>query len=317
MISYVIPVLNEEKSLPSLYQEIIKNNPDSKYELLFIDDGSSDRSFDVLTQLADIDPRVKIIKFRTNFGKATALDVGFKVAQGDLVFTLDSDLQDDPAEISRFISKINEGFDLVSGWKKKRIDPLFKTIPSKIFNYITKLTFNIQLNDFNCGYKLYRRKVVKELVIYGEMHRYIPVLASSLGFKVSEIEVNHRKREFGSSKYGFERYMRGFFDLLTVKMVTKYSKSPLYLFGGVGIVLFMFGSLLTIYLSILKIFFNIPLTNRPLLFLGILLILAGLQFFSMGLICELIINKSQSSKSRISIESSRNLSQEIINQLID
>jgi len=310
-ISYVIPVLNEEESLNQLYTEIVQHNPDCEYEIIFIDDGSTDQSYQVMSALAASDNKVKLIRFRRNFGKAAALQVGFQLTDGDLVFTLDADLQDDPAEIPNFIAKLKEGFDLVSGWKKKRHDPLYKTLPSKLFNFITAKTFKLYIKDFNCGYKLYKQEVVKEITLYGEMHRYIPALANALGFKIGELPVNHRARTFGKSKYGMERYLRGFFDLLTVKMVTFYVKSPLYLFGRIGIISVVLGVILTGYLAALKIFMGQPLTNRPLLFLGILLILAGLQFVSMGLISELIINRSQTKNNQlISIRETANLTPE-------
>jgi len=311
-ISYIIPVLNEEDSLFQLYQEIRQNNPEPDYEIIFIDDGSRDQSYELLCEIADKDEKVKVIRFRRNFGKAAALQAGFHLAEGDLIFTLDADLQDDPAEIPNFIAKINEGYDLVSGWKKKRHDPITKTLPSKFFNFVTARTFKLHIKDFNCGFKLYRKPVVKELYIYGEMHRYIPVLANALGFSVTEIPVNHRYRKYGKSKYGIERYLRGFFDLLTVKMVTQYVKSPLYLFGRIGVISGVIGVLIAGYLAIRKIFYNYPLSNRPLLFLGILLILTGVQLFSMGLISELIINRSLSREIRISIKEVKNIPPEKI-----
>jgi glycosyltransferase involved in cell wall biosynthesis len=306
-MSYVIPLLNEEESLKQLYEEIYHHNPTTEYEIIFIDDGSSDSSYKILCDLSDKDLNVKIVRFRRNFGKAAALQTGFMLCSGDYIFTMDADLQDDPSQIPAFMEKIAEGFDLVSGWKKKRFDPLYKTIPSKLFNLITAWTFKLSIKDFNCGFKLYRKEVVKELNLYGEMHRYIPVLADALGYKVGEIPVKHRKREFGKSKYGFERYLRGFFDLLTVKMVTRYVKSPLYLFGRIGIISIALGVILTAYLAILKLFYGHPLTNRPLLFLGILMILAGLQFFSLGLISELLVNRSQSGYKHVSIRETKNL----------
>lgn len=317
-LTFVIPVLNEEESVGQLYQEIIQNNPISEYEIIFIDDGSSDKTYYILRELAKADVNVKLIKFRRNFGKAAALQIGFKVAQGDYIFTMDADLQDDPIEIPNFINKLEEGYDLISGWKKKRFDPMYKTLPSKFFNFITAHTFKLKLKDFNCGYKLYRKSAAKEIILYGEMHRYIPVLANALGFRIGELPVNHRRRQFGKSKYGIERYLRGFFDLLTVKMVTQYVKSPLYLFGRIGIISVVIGIVLTGYLTFLKLFYGYPLTNRPLLFLGILLILAGLQFFSMGLISELIINRSQKNNIHISIQETQNLDTESVNlTLID
>ncbi|KAF5043562.1 MAG: glycosyltransferase family 2 protein [Candidatus Cloacimonetes bacterium] len=295
-LSFVIPVLNEADSLKQLYHEIKTNLGTHEAEIIFIDDGSTDASFQIMAELAANDQSVKVIKFRRNFGKAAALQKGFELATGEVVFTMDADLQDDPIEIPAFLDKLDEGFDLVSGWKKKRLDPLHKRLPSKLFNSVTAHTFKLKLKDYNCGFKAYRKTLVKELSLYGEMHRYIPALAHSLGYKVGEIPVQHRARQFGKSKYGIERYLRGFFDLMTVKMVTQYVKSPLYLFGRVGLLATLAGALLTIYLAALKIFYGMPLSNRPLLFLGILMILGGLQFISLGLISELIINRVTSTQ---------------------
>ncbi|MDD3535512.1 MAG: glycosyltransferase family 2 protein [Candidatus Cloacimonetes bacterium] len=290
-LSFVIPALNEADSLKQLYTEIKTNTAGYSCEIIFIDDGSTDGSFELLKDLALADNELKIIRFRRNFGKAAALQKGFSIARGEIVFTMDADLQDDPKEIPLFLEKLEEGYDMVSGWKKKRLDPLHKRLPSKLFNSVTAQTFGLKLKDYNCGFKAYRREVVKELSLYGEMHRYIPALAHSLGYKVGEIAVHHRARVHGKSKYGIERYLRGFFDLLTVKMVTQYVKSPLYLFGRLGVLSTFLGLVITVYLAALKIFWGMPLSNRPLLFLGMLLILGGLQFISLGLISELIINR--------------------------
>lgn len=307
-LSFVIPALNEQDSILKLVQEIDTHSQPHSYEIIFVDDGSTDSSFQIMKSLADRDERVRIVKFRRNFGKAAALQHGFELAEGDVVFTMDADLQDDPVEIPAFLKKLDEGYDLVSGWKRKRHDPWHKVLPSKLFNWVTARTFRLKLRDYNCGFKAYRRSLVKELCLYGEMHRYIPALAHSLGYKVGEIPVQHRAREFGRSKYGIERYLRGFFDLLTVKMVTHYSKSPLYLFGRIGLMSTVLGGAVTAYLSVLKIFWGMPLSNRPLLFLGILLILGGLQFISLGLISELIVNRVTSrSRLPISIETTVNI----------
>jgi len=307
-LSFVIPALNEQDSLQRLAQEIDQHSQPHSYEIIFVDDGSTDASFQIMKSLAAANPRVRIVKFRRNFGKAAALQNGFEIASGDVVFTMDADLQDDPVEIPAFLKKLDEGFDLVSGWKRKRHDPWHKVLPSRLFNWVTARTFKLKLRDYNCGFKAYRLSLVKELCLYGEMHRCIPALANSLGYKVAEIPVQHRAREFGRSKYGIERYLRGFFDLLTVKMVTHYSKSPLYLFGRIGLISTVMGGALTLYLSILKIFWGQPLSNRPLLFLGILLILGGLQFISLGLISELIVNRVTSrQRLPISIESTVNV----------
>ncbi len=295
-VSFVIPVFNEEESLNQLYEEIIYNLPEkykSSYEIIFVDDGSKDNSYNILLKLAQNDKNVKIIKFRKNFGKAAALQVGFDASHGDYVFTMDSDLQDNPKEIPRFLEKLENGYDMVTGWKKKRHDPISKTFPSKIFNFVTSSAFKLKLHDYNCGFKAYKKEVIKEIDIYGEMHRYIPALANAKGFKVTEIEVEHRKRQFGKSKYGFERYMRGFLDLLTVKLVTQYIRTPLYLFGGIGVILSSIGFIIGLWLTILKVFYHQPLYNRPLLFLAVLLIMLGIQFFSIGLLGELIINQNR------------------------
>jgi glycosyltransferase involved in cell wall biosynthesis len=306
--SFVIPILNEKDSLAQLTSEIIAQVEGRAYEIIFVDDGSRDGSFELLSSLAATNPAIRIVKFRRNFGKAAALQYGFHLAKGNVVFTLDGDLQDDPSEIPNFLAKLDEGYELVSGWKKKRKDPWHKVLPSRIFNFITARTFHLKLRDYNCGFKAYRLSLVKELNIYGEMHRYIPALAHALGYRIAEIPVKHRKRVHGRSKYGLERYLRGFFDLMTVKMVTHYVKSPLYLFGRIGLASSFLGVLLTLYLSVLKIFFGQPLSNRPLLFLGILMILGGLQFISLGLISELIINRiSSTNRLPLSIEATVNV----------
>jgi glycosyltransferase involved in cell wall biosynthesis len=308
-LSFVIPVFNEEDSLEILYNEIIANLNGKSYEMIFVDDGSSDSSFKVMCDLAEKDKNVKIIKFRNNFRKAAALQIGFNEAQGDIIFTMDADLQDNPIEIPRFIAKIEEGYDLVTGWKKKRHDPLGKTLPSKIFNKVTSVTIGLKLHDYNCGFKAYRKELVEELDIYGEMHRYIPALAHAKGFKVAEIPVEHRAREFGKSKYGNERYIRGFLDLLTVKFVTGFTSSPLYLFGRLGFLFTFMGIITGAYLAVMKYFYMEALSNRPLLFLAILLIMVGFQFISVGLLGELIVNQSRESRKfkHISIEKKINL----------
>jgi len=308
-LSFVIPVFNEQDSLKQLYSEIIENIKKYKYEIIFIDDGSTDDSHTILQILAAEDKNIKLIKLRKNFGKSAGLNVGFEIAKGDIVFTMDADLQDDPKEIPQFIEKLEEGYDMVTGWKVKRRDPISKTWPSKLYNKVTSSTFKLKLHDYNCGFKAYRKEVIQELDIYGEMHRYIPALAYSLGFKIAEIPIHHRKREFGKTKYGSERYLRGFLDLLTVKLVTGYIHSPLYLFGRIGFVFGIVGFIIAVYLSIMKLGFGIALYNRPLLYLGTLLMIIGLQFFSIGLLGELIINRNRevNKKNNISIAKKINL----------
>ncbi len=288
-LSFVIPVFNEEKSLKELHKKILGNIGIRSYEIIFIDDGSTDNSFKILQEIAEDDKNVHIIKFRRNFGKSAALQTGFDKAKGDIVFTLDADLQDDPEEIPGFIEKINQGYDLVAGWKKHRKDPITKKITSKIFNIVTSIIFRLKLHDYNCGFKAYRNAVVKSINIYGELHRYIPALAKAKGFSICEIPVKHHKRKFGKSKYGMERLARGFLDLLTVTMITKFERSPLYLFGIGGLIISLIGFIITLYLSIAKIFYGMPLSNRPLLFLGVLLIVVGIQLISIGLLGEIIV----------------------------
>ena len=292
-ISIVIPIYNEEKSLVLLYNEILEHTAAFNYEIIFVDDGSIDKSFSVISSIAEKDKNVKIIRFRRNFGKAAALNIGFRHSTSDIILTMDADLQDDASEIPAFVEKINQGWDVVSGWKKKRFDPLSKRLPSKVFNAVSSLVFKKKLHDYNCGFKAYKREVLYEIDVYGEMHRYIPALAIAKGFTVTEIPVNHRARQFGKSKFGNERYLRGYLDLLTVKLVTGYNRSPLYLFGGIGSLLFTTGFLVGLYLSIIRLFKSVYLSNRPLLFLSILLIIVGLQFISIGLIGELIVNQTR------------------------
>lgn len=292
-LSFVIPVFNEEKSLKVLHKEIIENIPNTTYEIIFIDDGSTDNSYTVIEEIAREDANIKPIRFRTNFGKAAALQAGFDKAQGEIIFTMDADLQDDPKEIPRFIEKIDEGYDLVSGWKKKRKDPIMKRWPSKFFNLITSMVFHLRLHDYNCGYKAYCRDAAKSLNIYGELYRYIPAIVWSKGFSVTEIVVTHHKRKFGKSKYGASRLIRGFLDLLTVTMITKYRRSPLYLFGASGLIISLIGFIISVWLAVKKIFFGMSLSNRPLLFLGILLIVVGVQLISLGLLGEMIVYSSR------------------------
>ena len=297
-LSFVIPVFNEEKTLKELHNKILENVGINTYEIIFIDDGSKDNSYDILQEIAQSDKNVQVIKFRKNFGKSAALQAAFDKAKGDIVFTLDADLQDDPAEIPKFIEKINEGYDLIAGWKKHRKDPITKKIPSRIFNIVTSIIFKLKLHDYNCGFKAYKNEVIKSISIYGELHRYIPAIAKAKGFKISEIPVKHHKRRFGKSKYGFERFTRGFLDLLTVTMITKYERSPLYLFGIGGLIISFIGFIVTLYLAIMKIFFGMALSNRPLLFLGVLLIVVGVQLISIGLLGEMIVYSSKNIKKR-------------------
>jgi len=295
--SVIVPLLNEEESLPELYQNLSEeiSRLSEKYELIFIDDGSTDNSYNVLKSIRNKDDKVRIFQFQKNYGKSAALDLGFSEAEGDIVITIDADLQDDPCEIPKLVSKLNEGYDIVSGWKKNRKDPLNKTIPSKIFNFVTSILTGIKIHDFNCGLKCFRKIVVKNIRVYGELHRYIPALAAFEGFKVDEVKVVHHPRKFGKSKYGAARFFYGFFDLITVMFVAKYTHRPLHLFGIVGFLFFTSGFGINLYLSI-KWFQGHGIGNRPLLFLGILLIILGIQFISIGLLGEMIVNFSKIEK---------------------
>lgn len=308
-LSFVIPVLNESESLKILCGEIIENLPDCEYEIIFVDDGCTDNSYEIMQDLAETNQNIKVIKFRKNFGKAAGLQTGFDACSGDIVFTMDADLQDDPKEIPNFLKKLDEGYDLVTGWKQKRKDPLAKTMPSKFANSVMSRSFKLKLHDYNCGFKAYRRDVIQEIDVYGEMHRYVPALAHAKGFRVAEIPVHHRKRSFGKSKYGVERFFRSFLDLLSVKLVTAYIHSPLYLFGRIGFSFSFMGIIIGVYLTIMKYGFNQPLSNRPLLFLSMLLIMVGIQFFSIGLLAELIVNQTRkdNKKDTVSIQTKINL----------
>ncbi|MBP7563070.1 MAG: glycosyltransferase family 2 protein [Candidatus Cloacimonetes bacterium] len=292
-LTFIIPALNEEDSIKILYQEILSQIKDWAYEIIFIDDGSTDKTLQVMKELAVKDKNVKVIVFRKNFGKSSALQVGFEEAEGDIVFTMDADLQDNPIEIPRFIQEIENGYDMVTGWKQKRYDPISKTLPSKLFNAVTSHTFKLKLHDYNCGFKAYRKQVIKEIDVYGEMHRYIPALAKAKGFKIKEISVEHRARQYGKSKFGIERYLRGYLDLMTVKLVTDYSRSPLYLFGGIGTLMSFIGFVVMMYLFVLRIFHLAYLSNRPILFFAVVLMVVGVQFISIGLIGELLVNQNR------------------------
>lgn len=287
-VSIVIPVYNEDESIPSLYSEV-KNALEifPSHEIIFINDGSYDNSLEEITKLVEKDSSVLAIDLYNNFGKADALNEGFKVASGDIIITMDADLQDDPAEISNLVNKINEGWDLVSGWKVDRQDPITKRWPSKIFNAVMRYVTKVKIHDFNCGLKAYRRKVIMAIDLYGGMHRYTPALAAQKGFSVTEISVNHRSRKFGVTKYGGSRIFHGFYDLLTVMFLGKYLTRPLHFFGSIGLVLLSAGLAINVYLTV-GWFNGVWIGNRPIFFLGILLLIVGLQFFSMGLIGELI-----------------------------
>ena len=300
-ISVVIPVFNEEGSIKELYGQIsiaLKNQ--KKYEIIFINDGSSDKSEKAIIDLSNEDKRVKLISFYRNFGKSAALSEGFKYASGEIIITMDADLQDDPNEISNLISKLDEGYDLVSGWKQKRYDPWTKTFPSKIFNFVTRILTGVNIHDFNCGLKAYRSSVIKSIEVFGGRHRYIPALAGQMNFSVSEIVVNHRPRIYGETKYGGSRIFHGFFDLLTILFLNKYTQQPLHFFGSIGLVTFTAGFFVELMVIYYKFVLLEPFSKHiALLLLGVILIIIGIQFFSIGLLGEIIARFSQGKEDRI------------------
>jgi len=302
-VSYIIPVKNEEGTLQELYSKIkdVSERLSLSFEIIFIDDGSTDNSFEIMRNLSVLDKRVKIIKFRRNFGKASALSAGFEKANGEIIITMDADLQDDPKEIPEFLEKIEEGYDMVSGWKKNRRDPLSKRLPSKIFNKITSLLTGVKIHDFNCGFKAYRKEVIENIDIYGELYRYIPALVNSKGFRIGEIEVEHHPRVYGKSKYGFERILKGFLDLITVVFLTRFLRRPMHFFGGTGIVFFTVGFLINLGLTIYKFVSGALIGGRPLLTLGVLLMILGVQFLSIGLLGEMLNNITHGRKKDYSI----------------
>jgi dolichol-phosphate mannosyltransferase len=288
VISVVIPVRDEEQSVEPLLEELAHTlDPLGDWEAIFVDDGSTDGTFAALTRLHAERANVRIVRLRRNFGKAAALQAGFGQAEGDVIVTIDGDGQDDPTEIPRLLAKLDEGFDLVSGWKTKRRDPLSRRMLSKVFNGVTGRLSGLRLHDMNCGLKAYRAEVVRGMRIYGELHRFIPVLAHYRGYRVAELSVNHRPREHGRSRYGMERYVRGFLDLLTVTFMGRYRHRPLHLFGGLGLVLTLVGFVVLVYLTIVKLTGE-GIGQRPLLTLGVLLVVVGIQLLSLGLVSELI-----------------------------
>jgi glycosyltransferase involved in cell wall biosynthesis len=289
VLSVVVPVRNEERSVELLYDEIqaALDPLEREWEAVFVDDGSTDGSFAALTRLHARAANVRVVRLRRNFGKAAALAAGFRQSRGDVIATLDADGQDDPAELPRLLAKLDEGFDLVSGWKTKRRDPWRRRLLSRIFNAVTGRISGVRLHDMNSGLKAYRAEVVRGQPLYGELHRFIPVLAHYRGFRIAELPVNHRAREHGRSRYGLERYLRGFFDLITVTFMGRYRHRPLHLFGGLGLALGFAGFLICLYLTVLW-FAGHAIGHRPLLTLGVLLVVVGMQFLSLGLIGEMI-----------------------------
>ncbi len=316
-ISIIIPLLNEEESLIELHDWIVRVMQSNHflYEILFIDDGSTDGSWDIIAQLGVSNPHVKGIRFLKNFGKSQALHAGFKAAHGDVVITMDADLQDNPEEIPELYRMIaEEGFDLISGWKKKRYDSILsKNLPSKLFNWAARRTSGVRLHDFNCGLKAYRKEVVKTIEVSGEMHRYIPVLAKSAGFhKIDEKVVQHQARKYGKTKFGMDRFINGFLDLITIWFVSKFGKRPMHLFGALGVLMFTIGFGFALYLGIDKIFIN-PfgrlITERPQFYIALIAMVIGTQLFLAGFLGEIMV-RSRKNETRYNITEEINLSEQ-------
>lgn len=313
-ISVVIPLLNEEDSLNELHDWIVKVMQSNRYsyEILFIDDGSTDTSWKVIEELSQKNPNVKGLKFQQNYGKSQALNAGFKVVEGDVIITMDADLQDSPDEIPELYNLImNDGFDLISGWKKKRYDSkIRKNIPSKLFNAAARKTSGLKLHDFNCGLKAYKKEVVKNIDVNGEMHRYIPVLAKNAGFhKIEEKVVAHQARKYGVTKFGMDRFINGFLDLITIWFLSKFGKRPMHLFGLLGTLMFFIGFCFAFYLGIDKLFFNPTgrlITERPHFYIALVTMIIGTQFFLAGFLGEIIL-RTKSDTKRYSISNKLNL----------
>lgn len=293
-ISVVIPVMNEEGNLAELHRRLVAalSSTGVSWEILFIDDGSTDGTWREITRLRSVDPHVLAIQHRRNFGKARALSNGFELASGNTIITMDGDLQDDPDEIPRMLERLNEGYDLVSGWKQNRQDPRGKTAPSKLFNWTVRTVTGVELHDFNCGFKAYRRDVTDTIRVYGELHRFTPVLAAAEGFRIAELPVKHHARAWGKSKYGLKRLSKGFLDLITVFFLTNYRQRPMHLFGIPGMISIALGVLMGIKLSWDRLVQDETIGTRPLLLLAVLLIVVGVQFFGLGLLGEFMVQQS-------------------------
>jgi glycosyltransferase involved in cell wall biosynthesis len=296
-LSIVIPLLNEQESLPELSAWIsrVMDADHTDYEIIFVDDGSRDQSWKIIERLAAENSRIRGIKFRRNYGKSAALNEGFREANGDVVITMDADLQDSPDEIPSLYNMIQkDGYDLVSGWKRKRHDPISKTIPSRLFNRVTRSISGIYLHDFNCGLKAYRSDVVKNVEIYGEMHRYIPMLAKWAGFtRITEKEVTHYERKYGVTKFGWERFINGFLDLLSISFVTRFGKRPMHLFGSLGLLSFFIGFIISIVLALQKFAYQqYHMTERPIFYVGLTIMIIGVQLFLAGFLAEMISRNS-------------------------
>ncbi|MDJ0921841.1 MAG: glycosyltransferase family 2 protein [Henriciella sp.] len=309
LISIVVPAYNEAESVKILTDEItaVMDEMDQAFEIIFVDDGSTDETPKALAELSSDHEHIKTITFRRNFGKAAALDAGFSAAQGEIVFTMDADLQDDPAEIPNFLRAIAEGADVVSGWKHVRHDPIDKTLPSKVFNGVVGRLSAVKLNDFNCGFKAYRSEALEALTLYGELHRFIPVLLHWKGFRIAEVPVNHRARQYGKSKYGISRLFKGALDLMGVMLNTRFATRPLHVFGGAGMVFGTIGFAALSYLTVLWFIGAGPIGNRPLLLFGMLMVMTAFQFLTIGLLGEFIQRQSATKQRRYTIRDTQNI----------
>lgn len=308
-ISYIIPAKDEEHNILPLYEKLSKeaNKVSKNYEIIFIDDGSTDSTIDKIRDIGKKDRKVVVIKLRGNWGKSVALQSGFNIAKGDIIFTLDADLQDDPTEIPNFLKKLSQGYDLVSGWKKVRHDPALKVIPSRILNYIIRIVTGVKIHDINCGFKAYRKEVIQNINLYGELYRFIPVFAAKQNFRITEIPIVHHKRKFGKSKYGLEKNVKGLLDLITIIFLTGYIRRPGHFFGGLGLISFGLGFIIGLYITYLRITTGSIQYRHPLLFLGILLMVIGVQLVTTGLIAEMLVSfkqKESGNKSYIDLKNS-------------
>ena len=299
-VSVVVPVLNEQDNIEPLYEQITQTLDDKyDYEIIFVDDGSSDNSFDVLSRLQKADPKIRVIRFRKNFGQTAALSAGFTYARGNIIAAIDADLQNDPADIPKIIDKLEEGFDVVSGWRKKRHDKVItRLLPSKIANWLISKITGVKLHDYGCTLKAYRKEILAETKLYGEMHRFIPALASWSGARIAEMEVNHRPRTTGTAKYGLERTIKVLLDLITVKFLLSFSTKPIQLFGGWGFLALFLGSASGLLVILMKILRGTDMTGNPLLYLTILFLVIGVQFIFMGLLAELLVRTYHESQNR-------------------
>ncbi|NTU92601.1 MAG: glycosyltransferase family 2 protein [Chlorobiaceae bacterium] len=323
-LTVIVPLFNERESLPELKRRLFEalDNPalpesfgeHTGFEVIMVDDGSTDGSADLVREMITERPEIRLISFRRNYGKTAALSAGFRAASGEMVITMDADLQDDPGEFRPLLMKLREGYDMVSGWKLERKDPLSKTLPSKLFNSSTRLFSGIPLHDFNCGLKAYRRRLVASLDLHGEMHRYIPVIAHWNGYRVTEMPVRHHPRKYGKSKFGAARFFAGLFDFLSVMFITRYLRRPMHFFGMMGLGSFMTGLLISLYVTLDKLMNHRPVSNRPILFLGILLIILGVQLFSTGLLGEMLSTRPARSAG-YAVRETANLDEEIVRKL--